>query len=89
MLRSLRREMCLLENKARFISEVNEGKLIIQNIKKDMVIDTLIQRNFKSQLELDDMDPSQDKSTSSDSSNRNFDYLLSMALWSLTQERVE
>ena len=40
--------MTILENKARFISEVCSNKLKIQNCKKDVVIERMIENKYKS-----------------------------------------
>lgn len=73
--------MRLLENKARFITEINSGHLKIQNKKKEEVVAELKQAGYLTLSEL--------TSPGSPNAPLNYDYLLSMALWSLTQERVE
>lgn len=76
----LKKEAAMLENKSRFITELISGDLKIQNKPKDEVVKILQSRNYKSQTQIEDS-PTQNKD--------NFDYLLSMSFWSLTQERVE
>ena len=76
----LKKEAAVLENKSRFITELISGDLKIQNKPKDEVVKILQSRNYKSQTQIEDL-PTQNRD--------NFDYLLSMSFWSLTQERVE
>ena len=75
----LSKEMAVLENKARFITEINNGKLSIQNCKKDQVIAKLVNGNYKTQAQLDGLS----------STDQTYEYLLGMSLWSLTLEKVE
>jgi len=76
----LKKEAAVLENKSRFITELISGDLKIQNKPKDEVVKILQSRSYQSQTQIEDS-PTQNRD--------NFDYLLSMSFWSLTQERVE
>jgi DNA topoisomerase-2 len=85
MMRLLEKEIAILTNKSRFISELNKGQLKIQGISKVQIIELLIQNNYMTQVQIDQiLDPK-----SEDSGKQNFEYLLSMSIWSLTLERVD
>ncbi len=47
--------MAVLENKARFITEINDGTLKIQNLKKEQVIEKLVQAKYLSQKQIEDI----------------------------------
>ena len=84
-----------LNNKVRFIMEIIQGKLVVQNKKKADVLTELRKREYKpffkkpqksGVTELGDGESEDEERGGAD---HGFDYLLSMALWSLTAERVE
>ncbi len=64
------KHLALISNKARFIKDIIDGKLKINNVSKEKIIDY---------LELNEYD----------TVHNSFDYLLSMAIQSLTKERFE
>jgi DNA topoisomerase-2 len=66
----LTNELKILHNKTRFITEIIDGKLNFNNLKKKDVISLLVEKKY-------------------DTFNESFEYLLTMSLWSLTQEKVE
>ncbi|CAG8592037.1 3138_t:CDS:2, partial [Paraglomus occultum] len=73
-----------LENKVRFVTEIIEGKLIIQNRKRNVIIHTLKERGYK------DVNASDEDNSSETANNADgFGYLLNMSLWHLTWEKVE
>lgn len=89
-----------LQNQYRFIHEVIEGKLVVSKKKKAVLVEELRTRKYEpfpkddkktkadddEELETVDHSLYVDESTGSAS---DYDYLLSMPLWSLTFERLE
>jgi DNA topoisomerase-2 len=89
----LTHEWSKLDNKVRFIEEIISGKLIVQNRKKADILQTLQSRKYASFKK-----PSEAKSADlldaeadneSAESGHGYDYLLSMPIWNLTQEKVQ
>ncbi|KAK5660493.1 hypothetical protein OQA88_13041 [Cercophora sp. LCS_1] len=84
-----------LKNQYRFISEIIENKLIVSKKKKPVLVQELRDRKYEA------FPPKADQSKSRDDENqeeddddvaagaRDYDYLLSMPIWSLTLERLE
>ncbi|KAK3319305.1 DNA topoisomerase [Apodospora peruviana] len=88
-----------LKNQYRFISEIIEGELVVSKKKKAILVDELRDRKYEA------IPPKKDdkKSKSTDeelgrddlededgvAGARDYDYLLSMPIWSLTVERLE
>jgi len=74
-----------LENKARFILMVVDGKLVVNRKKKAILEEELTRLNFhrvyRGKEASNDDDDEETRSGG-------FDYLLSMPLWSLTYEKV-
>ena len=64
------KQLALVTNKARFIKDIIDGKLKINNVPKDKIIAYLKTNNY-------------------DTVHGSYDYLLSMAIHSLTKERYE
>ncbi|RMZ90974.1 hypothetical protein DV736_g1814, partial [Chaetothyriales sp. CBS 134916] len=77
LLADMNRILKKLTNQARFVQMIIDGKLVISKKKKSVLIAEL------RKLDFDPFPKTQDTTTNS------YDYLLSMPLWSLTQERVE
>jgi DNA topoisomerase II len=75
-----------IDNRVRFVTEIIEGKLIVQNRKRSELLIELKNRNF---------DPIYKKATSVDENDDQiagdggYDYLLSMPIWNLTWEKVQ
>lgn len=100
MLSELNKDLKKLSNQARFIKIIIDNKLTISRKKKPVLIAELKSLNFDAfpkkedasksgeleKLVDDEGDDEQEDETLQASS---YDYLLGMALWSLTQERVE
>jgi len=86
----LRREKELLDAKVRFVLMVIRGELIVSNRKKaDLLVD-LRAKGFKAYHEIFSKEPAAAAaSTEGAEKTGAFDYLLGMAIWSLTMERVE
>lgn len=101
MLSEMHRELERLSNQARFIKMIIDGKLIVSKKKKAVlvaelqklgftrfpkVIDAKKEGEFEAVVE-EDHEEFDDADTAAGASD--YDYLLGMAIWSLTQERVE
>jgi len=95
-------EAAKLSNQARFILEKCSNQLVIENKKKKAMIDELQRKGYDSdpikawkkaqqeendeEEEDDDSDPSE---SSTDAGGPDYDYLLGMKMWSLTQEKKD
>ncbi|KAK4226804.1 putative DNA topoisomerase 2 [Podospora fimiseda] len=86
-----------LKNQYRFISEIIDNKLIVSKKKKAVLVQELRDREYEAFPPKDDK---KGKSTDEElneeveedeveQSARDYDYLLSMPIWSLTNERLE
>ncbi|CAK4647363.1 unnamed protein product [Aphanomyces euteiches] len=96
ILKKLEHEILVLSNRARFILAVIEGSLIVNNRKKKDLLEELRQKKFDPMpkkpapiVAADDNEPQEADDDANDVSSKDYDYLLSMPLWSLTAERVE
>ncbi|KAK1937919.1 DNA topoisomerase 2 [Phytophthora citrophthora] len=96
MLQKLQDQIKLLSNKARFVLSVVEGKLIVNNRKKQELLEELVAEGYdqivpksKKKANNDDSNESDDDETDLAGASRGYDYLLSMKIWSLTKERVD
>merc|ERR1712156_446801 len=100
----LEAEALKLSNQARFILEKCDGSLVIENKKKKVMIADLIRKNFdpdpvkkwkaaQDKLEnatmSDTPEDSEDRDAEENAKDADYDYLLGMAMWSLTQERID
>ncbi|KAK4943545.1 DNA topoisomerase 2 [Elasticomyces elasticus] len=97
LLQDMQKDLRRLTNQARFIQMIIDGKLSISKKKKNVLIAELQKLGFdpfpktkdaskeSEILQAGDDEEAEDDSTDASS----YDYLLGMALWSLTQERVE
>ena len=47
MLARIQRDLEVLENKVKFISEVNDGKLVLNKVKRQVILQTLVNRGYK------------------------------------------
>merc|ERR1711892_1007611 len=102
MVGMLESEAGQLSNKARFILEKCDGTLKIENKKKKIMIEELVSRGYdsdpikafkKSQAEneeeiVEDEDD-EEKEKEEDTKGPDFDYLLGMPMWNLTQEKKD
>jgi DNA topoisomerase-2 len=96
MLQKLQDQIKLLSNKARFVLSVVEGKLIVNNRKKQELLEELIAEGYdqitpksKKKNDTEDSNESDEDDTNVADASRGYDYLLSMKIWSLTKERVD
>ncbi|KAH3949666.1 DNA topoisomerase [Parastagonospora nodorum] len=95
----MEKELSRMNNQARFIQMIIEGKLVVSKKKKAFLVAELRKLNFtpfskaedaKKAGETEDVqEEDEDEETELEISASDYDYLLGMAIWSLTQERVE
>ncbi|KAG0227897.1 DNA topoisomerase 2 [Actinomortierella wolfii] len=98
----LTREWTRLDNKVRFILMIISGELVVQNRKKAIIMSDLRMHGFTPADQLDkpsgnlppastpnEEDDSEGADAKAESSGTEFDYLLKMPIWSLTEEKVE
>ncbi|RAL60331.1 hypothetical protein DID88_000107 [Monilinia fructigena] len=88
-----------LTNQARFVTEIIENKLIVSKKKKPILVAELRKRGYegfpkitdaKKAGETDDVvENDEEVAADEDAGARDYDYLLGLPIWSLTQERVE
>ncbi|PKS09790.1 hypothetical protein jhhlp_004411 [Lomentospora prolificans] len=94
-----------LKNQYRFIKEIMDSELVVNRKKKAMIIEELRERNYeafppksmdKKQSTDEELGKDEDQEggvddaeKETDQGARDFDYLLSMAIWSFTTERLE
>ncbi|KAF9935286.1 DNA topoisomerase 2 [Linnemannia zychae] len=82
-----------LDNKVRFILMIISGELVVQNRKKAIIVEDMHTKNFTTEGELDlDIDvgdvPEEEVKVKVEKGNE-YDYLLKMPIWTMTQEKVE
>ncbi|KAH7312860.1 putative DNA topoisomerase 2 [Rhexocercosporidium sp. MPI-PUGE-AT-0058] len=88
-----------LKNQARFVMEIIDNKLIVSKKKKPVLVAELRKREYEAFPKLkdahkagetDDVVENEDEvAVDEDTGARDFDYLLGLPIWSLTQERVD
>lgn len=98
LLEKMRKELKILENKARFVEEVCKGELVVSNRKRKELLAELSERRYdlypkdekktESEEEVGD-DNLVEESASDAELAKGFEYLLGMKIWSLTFERAE
>ena len=76
-----------LDNRVRFVTAVISGELVVANRKKRDLEEDLRKRGFKGGADRTAADEADGSAAAAD--NDEYDYLLSMKLWSLTAERVQ
>ncbi|KAK4569413.1 DNA topoisomerase 2 [Recurvomyces mirabilis] len=101
MLNEMQKELDRLSNQARFVRMIIDGRLVVSKKKKAVLVAELHKLGFKripkiadakkegefeAVVEEEGEDSSDDKATIA--GGNDFDYLLGMAIWSLTEERV-
>lgn len=101
LLNELQKELDRLSNQSRFIKMVIDGDLVIAKRKKKDLVAELRKLNFKPFPKVADArkegefeavaqnDDDADESEDVQAGANDYDYLLGMAIWSLTQERIE
>lgn len=93
------RKLC---NQARFVKEIMDGKLVVSKKKKQIVVQELRDKKYepfpkgqdKKRKQEDDEEQGSDAEDGQDdvqttTGARDYDYLLSMPIWSFTHERLE
>ncbi|KAK7432371.1 DNA topoisomerase 2 [Neonectria magnoliae] len=85
-----------LQNQVRFIREIIDGALVVAKKKKEVLVTELREKKYepfrkgkngeKSKPNDEDVDASDDEDGEG---SRDYDYLLSMPIWALTQERLD
>ncbi|KAH8681370.1 DNA topoisomerase [Xylariales sp. PMI_506] len=89
-----------LKNQARFVKEIMDGDLVVNRKKKQIVVEELRSQKYeafpknadkktKEEEETEEADVEDDSGVDSDAGARDYDYLLSMPIWSFTQERLD
>ena len=92
LLKKLAAELRVLLNKVRFVKEILQGTLQVNNIKKNVLEQVLVEKNFdkwstlKALLEEHQVESNADQD---DSGSHEFDYLLGLKIWQLTYEKAE
>ncbi|KAJ8613066.1 hypothetical protein MRB53_037118 [Persea americana] len=98
MLGEMQKELEKLSNQARFVKMIIDGELIVAKKKKAALVAELLARHFKPipkiadakkegefEMVVEEEESEEDKVPGAN----DFDYLLGMAIWSLTQERID
>ncbi|GAB7354952.1 hypothetical protein MBLNU459_g5568t1 [Dothideomycetes sp. NU459] len=98
LLAEMQKDLDKLTNQAKFVKMIIDNKLVVSKKKKSVLIAELQKLNFKPIPkiadakkigELEDAMEDQDEEEEAEVGAHDYDYLLGMAIWSLTQERVE
>ncbi|KAH0559944.1 DNA topoisomerase 2 [Trichoglossum hirsutum] len=98
-LSEMQKELEKLSNQARFVKMIIDGTLVVAKKKKTDLVAELKQKHFKpfpkvkQAVKGDELEPlaekEEDTSDEMETEASAYDYLLGMAIWSLTKERVE
>ncbi|TVY56465.1 DNA topoisomerase 2, partial [Lachnellula cervina] len=88
-----------LRNQARFVTEIIENKLVVSKKKKPVLVAELRNREYEAFPKVKDaqkagetddvIENEEEMAADEDLGARDFDYLLGLPIWSLTQERVD
>ncbi|KAI9090852.1 DNA topoisomerase [Phlyctochytrium arcticum] len=96
LLDQLNIELTKVDNKVRFVMEIIKGDLVVQNKKKDVLLQELKQRKYDPYFpnkKIDTTTPEEDDdaedATARSAKDYGYDYLLSMPIWNLTMEKVQ
>ncbi len=97
LLSKMRKELKVLENKARFVEEVCKGELVVSNRKRAELLGELSERGYdlypkdekKSDEDGENSDDEEEESATDAELAKGYEYLLGMKIWSLTFERAE
>ncbi|KAL4908501.1 hypothetical protein BDW74DRAFT_147529 [Aspergillus multicolor] len=97
-LQQLQIQLEKLTNQARFVQMIIDGELVVSKKKKTVLVQELKDKGFRSFAKVADaakagetekvVEASDDEGAETTSQDHGYDYLLGMAIWSLTQERV-
>lgn len=90
------RDLELLQNKLRFITELLNDELNLKNCKKEILISELHSKGYKSykalnkvQSTIHDINNDGIEIIEEEDSNKDYNYLLNLPIWSLTLEKVD
>ncbi|KAJ3321673.1 DNA topoisomerase 2 [Boothiomyces sp. JEL0866] len=86
LLADLTAEHLKCENRVRFVLEIIDGKLIVQNRKKADLLAELKAKKYDPVYRKGSNVPDEEEENSG---NHGYDYLLSMPIWNLTMEKVQ
>ncbi|KAF2170027.1 hypothetical protein M409DRAFT_51799 [Zasmidium cellare ATCC 36951] len=103
MLNEMERDLQKLNNQARFVKMIIDNELTVSKKKKTVLVAELQKKGFtrfpkvidaRKEGEFEPVVPAEDEDDDSEDAEAaagasDYDYLLGMAIWSLTQERVE
>ncbi|KAI9685554.1 MAG: DNA topoisomerase 2 [Bathelium mastoideum] len=98
LLGELQKELEKLTNQARFVRMICDSELVVAKKKKQVLIEELKSLNFKAfpkvkdakkAGEQEEVVPDDEEDESKNEADNGYNYLLGMAIWSLTMERVE
>lgn len=90
LVQKLEREQRMLSNKARFVQEVCDGDLVVNNRKKVELLEELQERGYELFDKNDASDEvDEDEEVSTSVLSKGYEYLLGMKIWSLTYEKAE
>ncbi|KAI0971156.1 DNA topoisomerase [Xylaria arbuscula] len=88
-----------LKNQARFIQEIMDDQLVVSRKKKQVIVAELRERKYEAFAKNTDMKKTKDEDEEDEDDNEKaadanddahgYDYLLSMPIWSFTQERLD
>ncbi|KAJ2467771.1 DNA topoisomerase 2 [Coemansia sp. RSA 2322] len=91
----LGRDLQMADNRARFVMEIIQKKLTVNNRKRKDIIQDLRNRNYEPMpktaraVVAGDPDSEQQAEAAEKEEASDYDYLLSMPIWNLTMEKVE
>ncbi|KAH9065029.1 DNA topoisomerase II [Lactarius vividus] len=85
-----------LSNQARFVQMIVNKELVVSNRKKADIVAELRQKSFrpfpkvpKAKAAGENEDAEEEESEAASGASTDYDYLLGMAIWSLTREKIE
>ncbi|ORX81622.1 type II DNA topoisomerase [Basidiobolus meristosporus CBS 931.73] len=78
-----------IDNRVRFILEIIEGKLVVQNRKKNDILKDLKTRGYAPFFKNAEKAANTEEEDGEPEKDHGFDYLLSMPIWNLTTEKVD
>ncbi len=94
----MHKELDKMTNQARFIKMIIDGSLVVSRKKKATLVAELKKLNFtpfpkvevaKKAGEIEETVENEEEDDGTLGSSTDYDYLLGMAIWSLTQERID
>jgi DNA topoisomerase-2 len=98
----MNKDLSRLSNQSRFVKMIIDGKLVVSKKKKSVLVDELRKLGFnpfpkkadakkagEKEAFVEEAEGENENEEEDGGSARDYDYLLGMAIWSLTQERVD